>query len=378
MISGHPPSAPGAVCLRGLPPAPAAALPAPVALDAGCGLVVFAPGRRVRLRARPRVSYPPGAQSAPGNGITFRSEHVVWVRGGRVLWRSQRTFHPGHFRGVFTTISDATSSGRRLAYGVSRWSGKPAREHRLLFVTNGAGRERLLATKDFPLGWTGRGLVTARASARRVVLSVWGLDGRPVASPRTLTTMPGTWTWDWATSRLYAVRRGRIVRSDGVSVTRLARLAELGLERSSPIMLAPLGNGLIELTTPSRLVVFDASGRTRVDAPLPGGWRLSGSITVDRAGAVAFEAVLGTGYSSRHYRLYAALPGARPRLLDSYTAVPVCAPHGLALRGSAVLLTDGSGLARLYDARGARSPVDLAPAVRWLRARHRTGQPRLV
>jgi hypothetical protein len=378
MLADPPPSAPPAVCLRSLPPALAGSFAAPVALDAGCALVVLGPGRRVRLRPRPRVSSPPGAQSAPGNGIVLRNGHVVWVRAGRVLWRSQGAFHRGRYRGVFTTISDATSSGRRLAYVISRWSGKPAREHRRLFVTNGAGRERLISTTDFPLGWTARGVVAAHASARRVVLHVWRADGRPAASPKTLTTMPGTWTWDWATSRLYAVRGRRIVSTDGVVVTRLARLAEFGLERTSPIMLSPLGNGLIELATPARLVVFDASGRTRVDASLPRSWRLSGAVAVDGNGGVAFEAVLGSGYSSRRYRLYAALPGTRPRLLDSYTATPHCAPHGLALRGAAVLFTDSPDAARLYDARGAQPPVDLEPAVRWLRARHRTGQPRLA
>jgi hypothetical protein len=261
---------------------------------------------------------------------------------------------------------------------ISRWSGKPAREHRLLFVTNGRGRERLISRSDFPLGWTARGVVTARASARRVVMRVWRVDGRPAASPTALTTRPGAWTWDWSTSRLYAVRGSRIVSSDGVVVTRLARLAAFGLVRASPIMLSPLGGGLIELATPSRLVVFDASGRARVDASLAAGWRLSGAIATDDDGAVAFEAVLGTGYSSRRYRLYAALPGARPRLLDSYTALPECAPHGLALRGSAVLVTDSSSLTRLYDARGERAAIDLEPTVRWLRAHHRTGQPRLL
>ena len=378
MIAGPPPPAPAAVCLRRLPPALAGTLPAPVTLDAGCALVVFGPGRRVRLRPRPRVSYPPGAQSAPGNGIVLRNGLVTWVRAGRVLWHSQRSFHRGRYRGVFTTISDATSSGRRLAYAVSRWSGKPAREHRLLFVTNGAGRERLISTTDFPLGWTARGVVTAHASARRVVMRVWRVDGRPAAAPATLTTVPGAWTWDWSTRRLYAVRGSRIVSSDGVSVTRLARLAEFGLERASPIMLSPLGNGLIELATPSRLVVFDGSGRTRANASLAGGWRLSGAIAVDERGGVAFEAVLGAGYAARRYRLYAALPGSRPRLLDSYTAPPECAPHGLALEGSAVLLTDSALIARLYDARGTRAAVDLEPAVRWLRAHHRTGQPRLL
>jgi hypothetical protein len=361
-----------------LPPAPVRALQAPVALDAGCALVVFGPGRRVRLVPRPRVSYPPGAQAAPGDGVTLRNGHVVWVRAGRELWRSQRTFHRGHYRGVFTTISMASSSGQRLAYMVSRWRGRPASEHRLFFVTNGAGRERLVPTTDFPLGWTARGVVAAHVSARRVVMRVWSVDGRVATPPRTLTTMRGAWTWDWSTSRLYAVSQGRIVRTAGVFVTPLARLAELGLDGHSQIILAPLGDGLIELATPSRLVVFDASGRRRVDASLPAGWRLDGAIAAERSGAVAFEATPTAALPARHFRLYVALPGTRLRLLDTYTVPPECSPHGLALRGSALLLTTSSGLARLYDARGSFRPVDLEPAMHWLRARHRSGLPRLV
>jgi hypothetical protein len=378
MLPSAPPSAPAAVCLRALPPPLAGTLPVPVALDAGCALVEFAPGGRVRLRPRPRVSYPPGAQAAPGNSVTFRNGHVVWVRAGRVLWRSQRTFHRGHYGGVFTTIPTATSSGRRLAYVVSRWSGRPPREHRLFFITNGTGRERLVSTTDFPLGWTARGVVAARATARRVVTRVWRVDGHLATEPSTLTTKAWTWTWDWSTSLLYAVSHGRVVRSDGVSVTPLARLAALGLDRHSQIMLAPLGGGLIELATPSRLIVFDASGRTRVNASLPAGWRLDGAITAEHNGGVAFEAVRATSAATRQYQLYVALAGSRATLLDTYTAPPECAPHGLALRGSAVLVTDSTSLARVYDARGSLRPVDLEPAIGWLRSHHRSGQPRLV
>jgi hypothetical protein len=235
-----------------------------------------------------------------------------------------------------------------------------------------------VSATDFPLGWTPRVVVATHVTARRVVMRVWRVDGHRAAPPSTLTTMPGAWTWDWSTNQLYGVSRGRIVRTDGISVTPLTRIAEFGLDRHSQIMLAPLGSGLIELATQSRLIVFDAAGRTRVDASLPAGWHLSGSIAAERTGAVAFEAVLGTAVSSRHYRLYVALPRVRPRLLDSYTTPPECGSHGLALHGSAVLVTDASGLARLYDAHGSLAPVDLAPAMRWLRVRHRSGQPRLV
>src|SRR5689334_18283252 len=154
---------PHPVCLRRLP-AGIARLPARVALDAGCGLVVLGPGARVVLRPRPRPTYGPGAQAAPGVGVTFRGRHVVMVRGGRVVWRSRWTFLAGERAGRFTTISAADWSAGRLAYAVSRWSGRPRRERRLVFVVRRGGAERRVETDGFPVGWTARGLLTiARA-----------------------------------------------------------------------------------------------------------------------------------------------------------------------------------------------------------------------
>jgi hypothetical protein len=362
-----------AVCLRGLPPAPAAIAPVAVAFDAGCALVVVGPGRRVVLRPRPRVSYPPGAQVAPGTGVTLRGGHVVVVRAGRVLWRSQSGFHAGHHRGVFTTISAAQRSGRRLAYVVSRW--KAGTDHPLLFVTAGRGRrERLVSHTASPLGWTPRGLIAAELSRRRVVMHVWRADGRSAAPALTLAAR--TWTWDWSTNELFAVTAAGLVRSDGVSVSAVAPLRALAM-RASELTLAPLGNGLMELAGTSQLIVFDASGHQRNRASLPGGWRLNGTITAERNGTIAFEATPTTPLSARTFRLYAAVPGGRQRLLDHYTVPPECVPDALALHGSSLLLS-ATGLTRLYDTRGSATPVNLEPAVDWLRARHRTGQPRLL
>ena len=372
MIPDASPAAALTACLRELPPALVAAVPVRVALDAGCALVVMGPGRRVRLRPRPRVSSPPGAQSAPGYGVTLRGGRVVWVRAGRELWRSHTTFHAGHHRGVFTTISAASSSGRRLAYVVSRWAG---RNHPLLFVTDGAGRERLVSRTATPLGWTRRGIIAAQVSVRRVVLNVWRSDGRLAAAPITLPAR--TWTWDWSTNRLYAIIQGRVVRSDGVSVTSLARLDALGLDPGSGVTLTALGQGLIELASRSELTVLDAAGHQRVHASLPAGWQLSGAVAAERDGTVAFEATPRTPRPTRTFRLYAARPESRPRLLDQYTVPPACIGDALSLHGSALLLT-ATGLARLYDIHHRRPRVDLEPAVDWLRARHRSGQPQLL
>ena len=178
MLSHPPPPAPPAACLRGLPSSPVA-LHVAVSLDAGCALVVLTPGTGARLQPRPRTVTPHGAQAAPGEGVLFRGDHVVLERGGRVVWRSQRTFHPGHHGGVFTTISGATAGGNRVAYVVSRWSGRRPREHRLVFVMDGTHAERLLPTPAFPLGWTRRGVVTAEPTRRRVVLATWRAEGAP-------------------------------------------------------------------------------------------------------------------------------------------------------------------------------------------------------
>jgi hypothetical protein len=317
-----------------------------------------------------------GAQLSPGDGVTLRDGHVVRVRDGRVRWRSHGTFRAGTHRGTFTTVSGATARGAIFAYVVSRWSGKPRREHRLVFVTTGAAPERLLRTTGYPLGWSSRGLVTADAGRSHLRLEVWRADAHRVSIPRVFDAR--TWTWDWTTNSVVAVTGENVVRTDGVSSTRFAELAALGFgPRPGNLVVSPLGHGLVDLSTASRLVVLDAAGRRVVQTTLATGWRFDGAISADPGGAVAFEAAPTSTLPARRFRLYAALPGVPPRLFDDYVVPPSCAYHGVAVRGSAVLLT-GETLARVYDLRRPASRVDLQPAVRWLRQHHRTGVPRFL
>jgi hypothetical protein len=338
--------------------------------------VVFTPGGRARLRARPTVPDTVGAQLSPGDGVTFRDGHVVRVRAGRVLWRSHATFRGGNHGGTFTTVSTASARGASLAYVVSRWSGTPRMEHRLVFVTEGAGPERLLRTTGYPLGWSSRGLVTAVASRRRLELQVWRADARPVSVARRFDVQ--AWVWDWTTNRVVVATGTNVVRTDGISTTRLGRLAALGFgRRPRNLVVSPLGHGLVDLSTSSRLVVLNAAGRSVAQTTLATGWRFDGAISADPGGAVAFEATPTSTLPARRFRLYAALLGGPPRLLDHYGAPPSCASHGVAVRGSVVLLT-GDTLARVYDLRRPGSRVNLQPTVRWLRQRDRTGVPRFL
>jgi hypothetical protein len=149
MFVHTPPPAP-ASCLRALPRSPSG-VPATIALDAGCALVVFTPDGHARLRQRPSVPEAVGAQLSPGDGVTFRDGHVVRVRDGHVVWRSSRTFRPGTQRGTFTTISTASASGASMAYVVSRWWGTPRLEHRLVFVTTGRGPNAACRRPHIPL-----------------------------------------------------------------------------------------------------------------------------------------------------------------------------------------------------------------------------------
>jgi hypothetical protein len=374
MFVHTPPPAP-ASCLRALPRSPGG-VPATIALDAGCALVVFTPRGHARLRPRPSVPETVGAQLSPGDGVTFRDGHVVRVRDGHVVWRSSRTFQPGTHRGTFTTISTASARGASMAYVVSRWWGTPRLEHRLVFVTTGAGRERRIPTTAYPLGWSVRGLVTADASRRRLELQVWRADARPLSTPRVFEAR--AWVWDWTTNRVVVATGSDVVRTDGVSSTRIGKLAALGFgRRPRYLVVSPLGRGLVELSTPSRLVVLDAVGRSVAQTTLPAGWRLDGAISADPSGAVAFEATPVSNTSARRFRLYAALSGGKPRLLDRYGTPPSCAGHALSVRGSVVLLT-GDTLARVYDLRRATSRVDLEPAVQWLRRHNRTGLARFA
>jgi hypothetical protein len=351
-------------------------VPAKIALVAGCALVVFTPGGHARLRARPTVPDTVGAQLSPGDGVALRDGHVVRVRDGRVVWRSRGTFHAGNRAGTFTTISTASARGASLSYVVSRWSGKPRMEHRLVFVTSGGRPERRLSTSAYPLGWSSRGLVTADASRRRLKLRVWRADARAVGGPRVFDAR--AWVWDWTTNRVLAVTGKDVVRTDGVSSIRLARLAAVGFgPHPSNLVVSPLGHGLVDLSTSSRLVVLDAAGESVAQTTLAPGWRLDGAVAAGPGGTVAFETTPTSTLPARRFRLYAALAGGQPRLLDHYVAPPSCGAHSVAVRGSVVLLT-GATLARVYDLRRPASRVDLQPAVRWLRQHHRTGAPRFL
>jgi hypothetical protein len=369
-----PPPAP-ASCLRALPRAPSR-LATTIALDAGCALVVFTPGGHGHLSPRPAVPQTQGAQLSPGDGVTFRDGHVVRVRDGRVIWRSRDTFRAGEHGGAFTTISTASASGTSMAYVISRWSGKPRMERRLVFVTADARPERLLHTSAYPLGWSSRGLVTVRASRRRLELQVWRADARPLSAPRVFDAR--AWVWDWTTHRAIVATGAVVLATDGTTSTRLARLGALGFRRRARnLVVSPRGHGLVELSTSSRLAVLNSAGRRVMRTTLPRGWRLDGSISADLAGTVAFEATPTGNLPARRFRLYATIHGGKPRLLDRYSAPPSCVSNGISVRGTAVLLT-GNTLARVYDARRAASRVDLEPQVRWLRAHRRTGAARFA
>jgi hypothetical protein len=297
--------------------------------------------------------------------VTFRAGHVVLVRSGRVLWRSRRTFRPGRRARSYTDISGASASRGRLAYVVSTWAGTPRSERTLLFVTRLGSTERLVHDAGYPLGWTPHGLVTALGNARRVVLRVWRADGTP-AGPA--LDLPGpTWTWDFSRNRVAAVTAGRLVRTDGLHVATLARLGSLAIA-GRPVV-APLGDGLVALTTTSRLAVLDGRGSVLARAALPAGWRLDGTIAASR-GLTVYEATPGGRLPASRFRLYAAGGGSGTRLLGSYAVPPTCAGHGLTLRGSAALLTAGD-LVRVYDAARPGRMVALKPVVRWLRRRGR-------
>jgi hypothetical protein len=179
-------------------------------------------------------------------------------------------------------------------------------------------------------------------------------------------------------NRVIVATKENVVRTDGVSLTPLAKLAALGFgRRPSNLAVSPLGHGRIDLSTPSRLAVLNAAGRSITQTTLPRGWRLDGAISASPKGALAFEATPISTLPARRFRLYAALPGGTPRLLDRYAAPPSCVGHAVSVRGSVVLLT-GATLARVYDVRRAVSHIDLQPAVQWLRSHHGTGVARFL
>ena len=245
-----------------------------------------------------------------------------------------------------------------------------------MFVTTGAAPERLLHTNGYPLGWSVRGLVTAIATRRRLEVRAWRADTLPVSAP--LVFDGRAWAWDWTMNRLVVATRATLLRTDGVSSTSLGRLAALGFRgRPLGLVVSPLGHGLVGLSTSSRLVVLNGAGRRLATTTLPAGWRLDGTVAADVSGVVAFEATPVTRLPARRFRLYAAIHGGSPRLLDRYAAPPSCTNNSVSVRGSVVLLT-GTTLARVYDLGASGSRVDLEPTVSWLRTHHRTGLARFT
>jgi hypothetical protein len=186
------------------------------------------------------------------------------------------------------------------------------------------------------------------------------------------------WVWDWTAQRVVVVTDARVLQTDGISTTVLARPRALGFgPGAQSLSVSPLGHGLLELSTASRLAVLDGHGTTLGRATLPPGWRLDGSISADPGGTVAYEATPVSNQPARRFRLYASVGGGAPRVLDRYVTPSSCVSNGISVLRSVVLLA-GTSVARVYDARRSGARVDLEPAVSWLRHRHRTGTPQFT
>jgi hypothetical protein len=206
-------------------------------------------------------------------------------------------------------------------------------------------------------------------------MRVWRADGRPAGAAHTLRT--SAWVWDWTTHALVAVSGDRVVRTDGSAVETVARMHALDVVPSPGLAVTPLGGGLIELSTASRIAVVNRTGRVLARARIPAGWRFDGALAATASGAIAYEATPTEPLPAHEFRLYAGLPGRATTVIDRYEVPPECVYHEISVRGSTVLLAS-QGIARAYDLRDGHARVDLEPAVRWLQARHRTGRPSFV
>jgi hypothetical protein len=335
-----------------------ARLPAPVALDAGCGLVAIWPDGRVRLLPHPdRPTYPPGYQVAPHVGVTVRRGRVVVFDHGAVRWRSRGQLATGGWAitsaaagpgGLAFVVNDALYLAPRPVGQMSTWP---------------IGHERLAARGVTLVGTTAAGAVTLAWRHRVLVVRRYGFDGQ-MSTARSFVDASAAWD----ASRVLVASGGRLVATDGGRLATLAR----GLPARAQV--SPQDDGRIVLTTARQVLLLNARGRLLSSGTLPHGQVLDTVLATSGARAAFASAPAGAGTSTRRV-LWTLRPGARRATsLGTFTRPATCAgypPGGFS--GRFLLLRVPTGTVRVVDtARPGRS-VDLTPLARALTRRHRAG-----
>jgi hypothetical protein len=291
-----------------------AGLPASVVLRTVCGSYAVQPDGAVSV-SKPAPLRPPGVE------VQKRRGHVVVVRDGRVIWRSQRVFRT-------RASPDGVVGERHVAF--SFYNGR-------LWIAPLAGAERPVARHQDPLGWTrSEELLAVRWQRReQPLLYVHGSGpgSRVADGVRSLA-------WDQASATLlFVTREGMLVRTDGRVITPLRALPALGLPLG--VQIEPLEEGLIGLPGRDRLVVLRGDGSMFASSLFPGVRRRAGWLAFDSwpaagGGAVAFTIAEYDRSAVAHENVFVLHEGATDaaRLLRTRVGYVGCAWYaGLAWHG---------------------------------------------
>lgn len=325
----------------------------------GCGAFEIGRSGRVRKISSNRSPVPPGADWWPYTGVwdKLAGGHLVVGRWQKRLWRSAGSFPRPYEAGAITVGPKA------IAFSYSN------RVPRLYLAPLG-GRERLVATGEYPIGWTRGGLYTGTSRGGGLRLRSAGGVLRA-----TLARQVYDYAYDHASGRLYFLARGNLVRADGAEQRPIASLARLGLAAGRALQLQPLGR-LVALTDRRRLVVLRPDGSLFAAARLPRGRTRVDGISSQIAAAanaqgVAFTATRGnTAYGSQGSEtVYLLRPGAQSARAVHTERVrfAVCERGaGLQWHGRWLLYAASEGNTSIVDASHPQHAIDLARTVRRL------------
>lgn len=241
-------------------------LPAPVTVTTDCGAFQIGRDGTVRRTSSDPSPVPQGASWWPYTGVwdKLAGGHLVVGRWQRGLWRSSGRFPIAYEVGAIVLGPHALA----FSYG--------SRTPRLYFAAL-SGRERQVASGEYPLGWT-RGGVYTRAG-RGGELLVRSATGTLRAA---LARHVYTYAFNDASGSLYFLAHGRLVRADGAVAHPIASLARLGLTVGRSLQLQPLGR-LVALRDRRRLVVLREDGSMFASTPLPRGRTRVDDISSQRA-----------------------------------------------------------------------------------------------
>jgi hypothetical protein len=341
-------------------------LPWPVVLTTSCGrFAAFPNGQLTRARVDPGLTPDPGYRIPAGRDAWagVRGGHVVFVRRGRVVWRSTGTTFEAN---QVDSAALARNWVAFIEYGVGGDLG------RMYFA--GLDRpERVVALNEAPLTSTAwNGLISSRwRDNGDFDLLARGPDGSllRVVATHVSYGMPqpdGT----------VVFRKGRtFIRTDGRTKTVIATTSGLGLRRQ--VGLEVLSDGRLVVFGPNRLRLLAADGRVEASAtvaPIPkGGWGYLGfQMTLQpHTRAVFFTATHGAdraaGGGPGWEGVYKLTPGAVSAMLlfGRRLSIAICA-HASSMhwRGSWLLYSACEGRVVAIDTTGRNDPVVLTSAAR--------------